>query len=302
MPSYLEGEETISVLVDNNPVCLKPILFTNYTAITKYNLEITYEDSTTKSVELVMDKERPYKIIYKKDGKLLTAIGIISKIHEINEASKFCDFVNKTMDSSDLLIELDCSEKYECTKVRLYLKDIRDIIDIVMEGYNEDDSNNQTETFTMYPIYLNGHTCKETIKCIVDEDLKVVLNSEITKDGQPLVSWDYSDFTIVSVTEPVTVDNELFGIDTVPLVFTEESLDKEIKVILKYFVHEIDHLVFEEFTVIASKKEIELPEEVLDKAVTSADMQYLGDNIHEVLDLDLTPGYKPYRYNKEERE
>lgn len=296
MPSYIEGDETIIAIIDNNPVCLKPILFTTYTPITKYNLEITYEDSTTKSVELVMDKERPYKIIYKKEGKLINVTGIISKIYEINEASKFCDCTNKIMDSTDLLIELDCSEKFECTKVRLYLKDIRDIIDIVTEGYSDDpDDDKHPENFTMYPIYLNEHSCQNTIRCIVDDDLKVTLTSRVTKMGETLIDWEYSDFAIVSVTDPVTINTELFGNNIVPLIFTEDSLNKEIKVILKYFINEINHPVFDEFTIIATRKE-EIEEKVLEKAVTSADMQYLGDRVDEILDLDLTPGFKAYRY------
>ena len=127
MPSYIE------TTVNSVPTNLKPILFTNYKVITKYDIEITYEDSTTKTVELVQgDKGRPYKFVIKKDGQLLEVTGV-PKIKEISEHRCFCDFANRTLDSNDLLIELDCSSQYECNKVRFYLKDIRDIVDIINE-------------------------------------------------------------------------------------------------------------------------------------------------------------------------
>lgn len=66
MPSYTEGDN-IHVIIDHTPSMIKPILFASYEAITKYNIHIIYEDSTTKDVELVQkDKERPYKFTFKK--------------------------------------------------------------------------------------------------------------------------------------------------------------------------------------------------------------------------------------------
>lgn len=295
MPSYVEGADSITVTL-GEPT-LKPILFTTYTPITKYNLEITYEDSTTKTVELVMDKERPYKVVYKKDAKLHTVTGIFSKVYEINESSKFCDFVNRTMDASDLVLEMDCSEKYECTKVRFYLKDIRDIIDLELEGYITD-----SQEVTKYPIYLNGNSCKYVTYCEVDENLEVTLDAKVTKDGKEIEPWGYADFQILSISEPgITVNTEKFATNKVPLVFTEEALGKDIYIIIKYFVYEIDHIVCDEFLVVASKKTttddkpVEEDTDVLDEPVTTQDTQYLGDD-YEVLDLDLTPGFKPYRY------
>ena len=295
MPSY------IATTIDSNPTMLKPILFTDYKAVTKYNLKITYEDSTFKNVELVQnDTSRPYKITYKKEGQLFTVIGI-PKVYEINEGSKYCDFVNRTLDSKDLLFEMDCSEKFQCTKARFFLKDIRDIIDIVAEGYNEDpDDNMEVGLFTMYPIYLHEHSCQNTIHCTVDDELKVTLIARVTKMGETLAEDEYSDFTILSVTSPVIVDPDAEPeANKVPLIFTEESLDTEIKVILKYFVKEINHPVFDEFTIVASKKK-EDEGEVVYEAVTSQDMKYLGDNVDVLLDLDLTPGYKEYRNKKNE--
>ena len=295
MPSY------IATTIDSNPAMLKPILFTDYKAVTKYNLKITYEDSTFKNVELVQnDTSRPYKITYKKEGQLFTVIGI-PKVYEINEGSKYCDFVNRTLDSKDLLFEMDCSEKFQCTKARFFLKDIRDIIDIVAEGYNEDpDDNMEVGLFTMYPIYLHEHSCQNTIHCTVDDELKVTLIARVTKMGETLAEDEYSDFTILSVTSPVIVDPDVEPeANKVPLIFTEESLDTEIKVILKYFVKEINHPVFDEFTIVASKKK-EDEGEVVYEAVTSQDMKYLGDNVDVLLDLDLTPGYKEYRNKKNE--
>lgn len=121
------------VIIDTNPVSYKPILFTTYTKEVKYILNIMYEDSTNKLVEVVTnDKNRPYQITFKKDGKLVTATGIPS-IMEIKEHPIFCDAINSILDSSDLLIELDCSSEYESKKEIFYLKDIRDIVDLAIE-------------------------------------------------------------------------------------------------------------------------------------------------------------------------
>lgn len=292
----------ILAIIDSNPnVMLKPILFTDYEAVTKYNLVITYEDSTTKKVELVQnDKTRPYKVVYKKNGQLVSVIGV-PKVYEINEASKYCDFVNRTMDSKDLLFEMDCSNQFECTKARFYLKDIRDIIDIVSEGLLEDPEDNmEVGSFTMYPIYLNEHSCQNTIHCTVDENNKVTLTARVTKMGETLTSEEYSEFTILSVTSPVIVDSSIFSkVNQVPLIIPEEMLDKEFKVILKYFIKEINHPVFDEFTVIASRKsEEDETVESAPRAVTTQTMKYLGDNVDELLDIDLTPGYKQFRYTE----
>lgn len=296
-------EENITVTIDSNPVMLKPILFTDYTAVTKYNIKITYEDYTVKNVELIQnDTTRPYKIVYKKEGQLFTVIGV-PKIYEINERSKYCDFVNRTMDSKDLLFEMDCSEKFQCTKARFYLKDIRDIIDIVAEGYIEDPEDNMQVdgTFTMYPIYLHEHSCQNVIHCTVDDNLKVTLTARVTKMGETLSDNEYSDFTILSVSNPVIIDPDVEPeVNKVPLVFTEDSLDKEIKVILKYFVKEINHPVFDEFTIIASKQTEDDGTELLTEAITTQDTEYLGDNSREILDMTLTPGYKPYEHITED--
>lgn len=283
----------------------KPILYSTYETVTKYNLVIYYEDTTTKEVELVQrDKDRPYRITYKKEGQLLTVTGIPT-VYEISESSKFCDFPNKVMDSKDLLFEMDCSSKYECSKARFYLKDIRDIIDLVTEGLEDNpDDPMEITPITLYPIYLNGYSCQNIVNCTVDENLTVILTSEVTKMGDPLTPEEYSDFRILSVEGPVIVNPDVSPEDNkIPLKFTEDTLDKEIKIIIKYFIKEINHPVFDEFTVKASLKKDE-PEEGNDtklRAATTQDMQYLGDGLKPALGSGLTPGYKPYQYRKSRR-
>lgn len=297
-----DNTNEISVTIDSNPITYKPILFTTYDTISKYILNITYEDSTTKTVELVEnDKDRPYRIVFKREGKLITATGVPRVIREINECSSFCDFANRIMDSNDLLIELDCSSEYQCTKVRFYLKDIRDIRDLVnepLEGEEEPVDSNHT----MYPIYLNGLSCMDKITCIVDEELNTTLYSQITKMGEVLSRDQYSDFTvfttnpdiIITPIEPEDGDVE----DKVSLKVPEELIDTEIKIIIRYFINEMNHPVFDEFTIIPTNKVEEIEPgtyKVLTRAVTTQDTQYLGDGLKPALGVGLTPGYKQYR-------
>lgn len=258
MPSYIEENNTI-VLLNTNTTTIKPILFTNYTSETKYTLNITYEDSTTKTVELVQkDVERPYKFIYKKEGKLETVTGIPT-VYEINENSKFCDFVNKTMDSEDLLFIVDCSDKYQLKSVKFYLKDIRDIVDIVTESLEDEEEENQNisiplSQYTLYPILLNGKKYNEVVECTVNNELKVTLSASITKNNDILESDKYSGFRVLSVESPAMFDyTTTLQFNMVPLIFTEESLNREIKVIIGYFVNEIGHPIFEEFRVKATR-------------------------------------------------
>ena len=57
----------------------------------------------------------------------------------------------------------------------------------------------------------------------------------------------------------------------------------------------------DEFTIIANRKQEEVETTTLNRAVTTQDMQYLGDGLEPALGSGLTPGYKPYQYaNKEE--
>lgn len=283
---------------------LKPILYTTYNAITKYNLIIYYEDYTTKNVELVLkDKTRPYRITYKKEGQLLTVTGI-PNVYEISESSKFCDFPNKVMDSKDLLFEVDCSSQYECDKARFYLKDIRDIIDLVTEGLDDNPNDPMENTpVTLYPIYLNGYSCQNVINVTVDENLTTSIISEVTKMGDPLTHDDYSDFTVLSIESPVTLTEVSQEDNKIGLQFTEDSLDKEIKIVIKYFIKEINHPVFDEFTLKASLKKDDEEEttDVVTRAATTQDMQYLGDGLEPALGSGLTPGYKPYQYRKSKK-
>lgn len=296
MASYAEGAN-IDVVINKIPTSIKPILFTQYDAITKYNLHITYEDSTTKDVEIVQqDKDRPYKFIYKHEGQLLSVIGI-PKVYEVRDKCKYVDFPNQIMASDDLLFDVDCSQYLKCSKARFYLKDIRDIIDLAKEPIEDPDDPMEVYPFTMYPIYLNGYSCQNVIHCKVDDELKATLTAKVTKMGEDLSEDDYSDFDIIYVSSPVTIDKESVEVNKVPLVFTEESLDTEIKVILKYFIKEINHPVFDEFTIIASKKEEETDDtNTLKRAVTTQDPQYLGDGLKTALGADLMPGFKPYKY------
>lgn len=300
MPNYIEP-----AVIDVNPITLKPILFTTYNPVIKYNIEITYEDSTTKTVELVQgDKNRPYKVVFKKEGRLITATGVPT-IREVSESCKFCDFTNRVMDSNDLLIELDCSGTYECTKVRFYLKDIRDIVDLANENNDDDDDTKVPgETpITRYPIYLNGLQCTTKIYCRVDEDFNIDLTSLVTKIGEPLHRYQYSDFTVftvddnIEVVTPVTQETE-FG-ESFKLIVSEELLNKEIKLIIKYHIYEIEHPVFDEFTIIPFKDKPEPDnKKTLSRAVSTADTQYLGDGLKSALGVGLTPGYKQYRNSK----
>lgn len=304
MPSYIEGDKTITTVIDNNPITIKPILFTTYKTITKYDITITYEDDTTKVVEIVQnDKHRPYKFIYKKDGQLLSIIGVPT-LYEINEGNKFCDFENRVMDASDLLFEVDSSTQFESTKARFYLKDIRDIIDLSIEGFPDPDDPMDIFPVTMYPIYLAGHSCQNPIKYVLPDDSLILnLTSEVTKNGEPLLEDQYNDFKILSVdfnkisdTSDITftiTENNKFSLE-----ITEDLLDTEIKVILKYFITEINHPVFDEFTIIPTRQQPPVVEDLLGgrQAVSTQDMQYIGDGLKTGLGNDLTPGYKPYKY------
>ena len=295
MPSYIEP-----TVIDTNPTTLKPILFTTYRPITKYILDITYEDSTTKQVELVAeDRNRPYKVIFKKDGQLITATGV-PKIYEINESGKFCDFVNKTLDSEDLLIELDCSSEYSCTKVRFYLKDIRDIIDLAVEGDIDNPEDIKPEPISKYLIHINGFDCKTKIRCMVDDDLEASLTASISKLGETLNKDQYSEFDAFVMDDSGNID--IFKYDNegkFVLAVKEYLLDTEIKVVVRYFIKEIDHAVYDEFTIIPFKKsDDDTTKRTLDRAVSTADMQYLGDGLKPALGIGLTPGYKQYRNSK----
>lgn len=281
---------------------LKPILYTTYDAIIKYNLTLYYEDNTSKNIELVIgNKDRPYHITYKKEGKLLTVVGI-PYVYEISENSRFCDFPNKVMDAKDLLFEMDCSSQYECKKVKFYLKDIRNIIDIVTEGL-EEDPNDPMENLpiTLYPIYLNNHSCEHPVKCIVDDDLTVTLESKITKLGDPLTPDQYSNFSVILIEGAAAINGDVEPKDNIiPLKFAEEALDKEIYITIRYFIKEINHYVYDDFIIIPSLKSEDNEEDnnVSTRAVSTQDMQYLGDGLEPALGSGLTPGYKPYQYRK----
>lgn len=302
MSSYIEGEQNITTVINNNHIMIKPILFTTYEKITKYNLTITYEDDTNKIVELIQNnKERPYKFIYKKEGQLLSIIGVPT-IYEINEGTKFCDFTNKVMDAEDLLFEVDSSTQFESTKARFYLKDIRDIIDLVTEGFPDPEDPIEVLPVTMYPIYLEGHSCQSPVTYIFQDDSLIMnLTSEITKNGESLSIDQYSDFKVLSVDfnkidENTNVDYTITENNKFSLNITENLLDTEIKVVLKYFIKEINHPVFDEFTIIPTRNLKNTDDNVLLRAVSTQDMQYLGDGLEPALGAGLTPGYKPYQY------
>lgn len=307
MPSYIEENGSqLTVIVDSYPVKYKPILFTTYEAVTKYNLHITYEDSTTKTVELVQgDKNRPYRIVFKKDGKLVTATGV-PKIHEISERSKFCDFVNRTMDSNDLLIELDCSSEYECNKVRFYLKDIRDIIDLANEPIENPEDNIEYYPANTYPIYVNGFSCENKIYCPIEDNNNILLLPIITKLGEPLTKDQYTTIEFYTNSEYVEHTAVTKGTDDNPdmiaMIISEEGFDTEIKVVIGYYITEINHPVFDVFTIIPTKTAYEgdngSMQQILKRAVTTADMQYLGDGLKPALGVGLTPGYKEYKNKK----
>ena len=303
-----DKRDILSVTIDNNLKTFKPILFSTYESITKYNIHINYEDESVKDIELVQgDKDRLYTFTFKHNGKLITKTGV-PKIHEINECNKMCDFVNKIMDSNDLLIELDCSGEYECSKVRFYLKDVRDIIDLANEPIEEPGKDDNIK-HTIYPIYLNNHSCKDIISCKVTEEdgiFSTVLSSQIIKSEKPLSKEDYSDFDIFAfdfdpiVSSIETSEDEL--IEKVKLVIPEELLDTEITLIVRYFINEINHPVFDEFTIIPSKNIKEDTDDsditVLTHAVSTQDMQYLGDGLKPALGVGMTPSYKEYRRKK----
>lgn len=288
-------------IIDVNPTTLKPILFTTYKPITKYILDITYEDSTTKQVELVTgDRKRPYQFTFKKEGKLITAIGV-PKVYQISEGNKFCDFVNRVMDSEDLLIELDCSSTYSCTKVKFYLKDVRDIEDLFPEEDNNECScgcNCTTDLVSKYPIYLNGFDCKTKIRCLVDDDLEAYLEATITKVGETLSEDQYKDFDVFVFDEDNKINVYKYNEHgKFVLRVTEDLLETEVKILIKYFVNEIDHPVYDEFTIIPFRKDEE-DGKTLDKAVTTQDTQYLGDGLKPALGVGMTPSYKQYRNSK----
>lgn len=291
MPNYIKPG-----IIDVDPTVLKPILFTTYKPITKYLLDIIYEDSTTKQVELVEgDKNRPYKVVFKKEGRLITAIGV-PKVYQISEGNKFCDFVNRVMDSEDLLIELDCSSEYECTKVKFYLKDIRDIIDLSLE---DDETDSTTDMISKYPIYVNGFDCRTKIRCLVDDDFEVKLNAVITKYGEALLAEEYSGFDAYVIDDSNKINIYKYNDHgKFVLAVTEDLLDTEITVVIRYFIKEIDHPVYDEFIIIPFKKSDDDEGKVLSKAVSTQDMQYLGDGLKPALGTGLTPGYKQYRNSK----
>lgn len=289
-------------VIDMNPVSIKPILFTTYDKSVKYNLTITYEDSTTKTVELVTgDVNRPYKVVFKKEGTLITAIGIPKIVYEITESNKFCDFCNKIMDSNDLLIELDCSAEYACNKVRFYLKDLRDIIDILMENpFSETNFQPDVDT-SQYRIYLQDLTCDTVIKYDVSETFVMKLKPSIGKLIRRLSSDEASGVSVFPVNFGASIDIDLNDIITIEI--NEGHINQELKLIIRYFVNELNHPVFDEFTIIPYIKD-ETTEEITDvmpvltRAVTTADMQYLGDGLKPALGIGLTPGYKQYRNSK----
>lgn len=306
MPSYIEENGLqYTATIDSNPIKYKPILFTSYETVSKYNLHITYEDATSKTVELVQgDKNRPYRIVFKKDGKLVTATGV-PKIHEVNERSNFCDFVNRTMDSNDLLFELDCSTEYECNKVRFYLKDIRDIVDIANEEVVEDSGQNYPTT--TYPIYVNGFTCETKIYTRLGDNNNILLNPQITKIGDPLLKEHYDDLRVY-ISSPY-VKTAVFtkkdtdeAFDKLAMIIDEEGFETEIKIVIGYYIKEIDHPVFDEFIIIPTKladdANTTAEQPTLKRAVTTQDMQYLGDGLKPALGVGLTPGYKEYRNKK----
>lgn len=301
--------ENITVTIDSNPKTLKPILYTTYTTSTKYNIHIAYEDATSKDVELVSrDKNRLYRFVFKKEGKLITATGVPS-VYEVSECSKMCDFANTIMDSNDLLIELDCSSDFNCTKVRFYLKDIRDIIDLANEPIEDPEDNMEYYPITTYPIYLNGYSCQNVIPCTVVENdgiFSTILTSQIIKIGEPLTKDQYKDFTIFvldfdTTLTPIEVSEDEL-VDKVSLTIPEELLDTEIKLIIKYYINEIEHPVFDEFTIFPSKTANNADngsnQRVLTRAVTTQDTQYLGDGLKPALGVGLTPSYKEYRNKK----
>lgn len=298
MPSYIEP-----VVIDSMPVTLKPILYTTYDTHVRYLLTITYEDSTTKQVELVQkDKNRPYKVVFKKEGKLITATGVPT-IKEIRECSRFCDLPNRILDSNDLLIELDCSGTYDCSKVRFYLKDLRHIVDLAKESDDDYDNLLAYDSHTKYPIYLNGFSCMTKIYCKIDENYDILLKSQITKFGEPLIRDAYSEFDVFTIDfdlDQTLLDSDDSEItDNIILHIPEELIDKEIKVVIRYFIKEIDHPVFDEFTIIPVKEIEEIDTgSSLSRAVSTQDMQYLGDGLKTALGVGLTPGYKQYRNKK----
>ena len=295
MPSYIEP-----AVIDMNPICLKPILFTTYDKSVKYTLNITYEDSTTKTVELVTgDVNRPYKVVFKKEGELITAIGIPRIVHEISEGNKFCDFCNRIMDSNDLLIELDCSKEYQCTKVRFYLKDLRDIVDLADASEGDDDYLADVDT-SKYRIYINDIACDNVINYDVTDSLEMKFYPNIKKLGTSISNEEFSGLMVFPVNFGASIDVSIDNTFTVEI--GEEFIGEELQIIIRYFVKELNHPIFDEFTIIPYIRE-EIVEEdidtpVLTRAVTTADMQYLGDGLKPALGVGLTPGYKQYRNSK----
>lgn len=297
MSTYIEP-----AVIDMSPVSLKPILFTTYDKSVKYDLTITYEDGTTKTVELVTgDVNRPYKVVFKKDGTLITAIGIPKIIYEITENNKFCDFCNRIMDANDLLIEMDCSMEYTCNRVRFYLKDLRDIVDILTEDpFSETNFQPDVDT-SQYRIYLQGLTCDTYIMYDVSDTLKMRLKPSIGKLNRAL-SIDECSAPIVFPVDfnaNINIDEHEY----IDIEIDEDYIGLELKLVIRYFVNEIEHPIFDEFTIIPYIKDetTEEPEDampVLTRAVTTADMQYLGDGLKPALGAGLTPGYKEYRNSK----
>lgn len=301
------SNSNIKAVLDSNPKIFKPILYTTYHTITKYILNIVYEDETTKEVELITnDQNKIYRVTFKRNGELITVTGAISNIHIIPECNMMCDLPNNIMDGKDLLIEIDCSSRYKCDKVTFYLKDIRDIIDLTNEQSDESEEDTNIP-HTIYPIYLNGYSCDNVIPCKVFEDngiFKINLSSQITKLGIPLTKDQYSDFDIftldfdpeISLIKPK--ENETT--DNVILNIPEELLDGEITLILRYFITEVNHAVFDEFIIIPSKEIIEIDDSKseLTRAVSTQDTQYLGDGIKPALGVGGTPGYKEYKNKK----
>lgn len=301
--STIIEDKTLSITIDSNPKTFKPILYTTYGSMIKYILHIVYEDESSKDIELDPNNtNKLYKITFKRDGKLITVTGVIRNIFQISECNKMCDFANKIIDSEDLLIEVDCSDQYKCNKVRFYLKDIRDIVEV-----SNTDNEDKELPYTTYPIYLNGYTCDKVIQCEVfkeNEVYKINLSSKITKLGVPLNRDQYSDFDIFvldfdpEITIVESEDDETNN--NVLLTIPEELLNNKFTLILRYFVTEINHAVFDEFTIlpIINEENDSEQEIILTRAVTTQDTQYLGDGIKPALGVGMTPGYKEYRNKK----
>ena len=85
---------------------------------------------------------------------------------------------------------------------------------------------------------------------------------------------------------------------------TDETVDKEFKATIRCYIKEIKHPVFDEFTILVEKKDniidVDTDNSDLLRAITTQDTQYLGDGALERIGNDLTPGFKPYKYQTKE--